>query len=84
MLTLTKKLRREQESKEEQARSSGEAFESNNNEVLAAQQRVKRVSVRDRLLVKEVRFLINNLILTCANSRVCVGPRVDLCAARIL
>ncbi len=57
MLTLTKKLRREQESKDDQSRAT-DAFESNNNEVLAAQQRVKRVSVRDRLLVKEVRFNI--------------------------
>jgi len=57
MLTLTKKLRREQESKDDQSRATGDAFESNNNEVLAAQQRVKRVSVRDRLLVKEVSFV---------------------------
>jgi len=73
MITLTKKLRREQQ---QQAQGEGNnhnnqrgdhhLMESNNNDILAAEQRrVKRVSVRDRLLVKEVQELSQALPSSC-------------------
>jgi len=77
MLTLTKKLRREQESRDDQSGGGGSSsdkqgeghphqFESNNNDVTAQQRGPpKRVSVRDRLLVKEVQELNSALPSSC-------------------